>query len=263
MAPVMAPVPVMENSSPSERYRVYGLHAVRALLASRADAILAATLLAAPAGRSVEALAGELAGRGVTISRVGRAELDRMAAGGVHQGVIVEARAPDTLSVTDLEELVVRRGRALVLLVLDSVEDPRNLGACLRTANAAGVDAVVVPRVRAARLTGAALKAASGAAECVPVIAVPNLARTLAWLKSAGVWVVGADAEGEQSLYSVALAPPLAIVLGSEGQGLRRLTRELCDERVRIPMRGEVASLNVSVATGIVLFELVRQTGGA
>jgi 23S rRNA (guanosine2251-2'-O)-methyltransferase len=253
---------VTARSRASERYRVYGLHAVRALLASRADAIVSAILLAAPAGRTIETLAGELAGRGIPISRVGRAELDRIAEGGVHQGVVVEARAPDTLAVTDLEELVLRRGRALVLLVLDSVEDPRNLGACLRTASAAGVDAVVVPRARAARLTAAALKAASGEAERVPVVEVPNLARTLAWLKAAGVWVIGTEAEGEQSLYSVALAPPLAIVLGSEGRGLRRLTRELCDERVRIPMRGDVASLNVSVATGIVLFELVRQTGG-
>jgi 23S rRNA (guanosine2251-2'-O)-methyltransferase len=159
----------------------------------------------------------------------------------------------------DFEDLVVQRGRAVRLLLLDGVEDPRNLGACLRTADAAGIDAVVVPKDHSAPLTAVAIKAATGAAETVPVVRAPNLARCLTWLKEAGVWVVGADSEAERSLYAAKLAPPVAIVLGGEGRGLRRLTRETCDELVKIPMVGAVQSLNVSVATGIVLFELLRQ----
>jgi 23S rRNA (guanosine2251-2'-O)-methyltransferase len=143
--------------------------------------------------------------------------------------------------------------------VLDGVEDPRNLGACLRTADAAGVDAVVVPKDHAAKLTPAAVKTSTGAAETVPVFRAPNLARALAWLKEAGVWIVGADAAAPRSLYQTKLSPPVAMVVGGEGRGVRRLTRDLCDELVYIPMQGTVESLNVSVATGIVLFELLRQ----
>jgi 23S rRNA (guanosine2251-2'-O)-methyltransferase len=177
----------------------------------------------------------------------------------VHQGVVVEVAAAAEFGVAELEALVVERGRALRLLVLDGVEDPRNLGACLRTADAAGIDAVVVPKDHSARLTAAAVKTSTGAAETVPVYRAPNLARALAWLKEAGVWVVGADAAASQSLYQCKLAPPVALVLGGEGRGVRRLTRDLCDELVYIPMVGSVESLNVSVATGIVLFELLRQ----
>jgi 23S rRNA (guanosine2251-2'-O)-methyltransferase len=133
------------------------------------------------------------------------------------------------------------------------------LGACLRTADAAGIDAVVVPKAHAVRLTAAAVKTSTGAAETVPVFRAPNLARTLDWLKKAGVWVVGADADAPRSLYAAKLAPPMAIVLGGEGRGVRRLTRDTCDELVSIPMQGSVESLNVSVAAGVVLFELLRQ----
>ncbi len=144
--------------------------------------------------------------------------------------------------------------------MLDGVEDPRNLGACLRTADAAGIDAVVVPKDHSAKLTAAAVKTSTGAAETVPVYRAPNLARALAWLKEAGVWVVGADADGAAlALSRRSSRPPVALVLGGEGRGVRRLTRDLCDELVYIPMAGSVESLNVSVATGIVLFELLRQ----
>jgi 23S rRNA (guanosine2251-2'-O)-methyltransferase len=177
----------------------------------------------------------------------------------VHQGIVVDVAAAPEFSVGDFEDLVVARGRSLRLLVLDGVEDPRNLGACLRTADAAGIDAVVVPKAHSAKLTPAAVKTATGATETVPVFRAPNLARTLTWLKEAGVWVVGADAEAPQTLYAAKLAPPVAMVLGGEGRGVRRLTRDLCDELVSIPMQGTVESLNVSVATGVVLFELLRQ----
>ncbi|HLF11474.1 MAG TPA: 23S rRNA (guanosine(2251)-2'-O)-methyltransferase RlmB [Gammaproteobacteria bacterium] len=242
----------------ANRRQVYGLHAVRALLARRPKAIVVAKLLDETSGRLAE-LVDDLRQQGVPIERVRRAELDRFCGGATHQGVLIEVEAAAEFTLGDFEALVLERGRALRLLILDGVEDPRNLGACLRTADAAGVDAVVVPKAHSAPLTAVALKAATGAAETVPVLRAPNLARTLRWLKQAGVWVVGADAQTERSLYATSLSSPVAIVLGGEGRGLRHLTRELCDELVAIPMVGAVASLNVSVAAGVVLFELLRQ----
>ena len=239
--------------------RIHGLHAVHTVIQRRPHSILRAFLLDRPGGRLAE-IGAELRRLGVEIEYMSRAELDRRAAGGSHQGVVIEVRPASEFSVREFETLVLARARALRLLVLDQVEDPRNLGACLRTADAAGVDAVVVPRAHSAKLTAAALKAATGGAETVPVCSAPNLARTLAWLQQAGVWVVGTDSEARQSVFSTKLEPPIALVLGGEGKGLRRLTRETCDELVAIPMRGAVESLNVSVAAGIVLFELLRQS---
>lgn len=240
------------------RQNLYGLHAVRSVLERRPETILAAKILRDASGKLLE-LERALASRGIALARVGRNDLDRLSDGGVHQGIIIEVAAAPEFSIGDFEALVVERGRAVRLLVLDGVEDPRNLGACLRTADAAGIDAVVVPRDHSAKLTAAAVKTSTGAAETVPVFRAPNLARALAWLKEAGVWVVGADAAAPKSLYQTKLAPPVALVLGGEGRGVRRLTRDLCDELVYIPMAGTVESLNVSVATGIVLFELLRQ----
>lgn len=242
----------------SRRQHIYGLHAVRAVLERRPETVLVAKVLRDASGKLAE-LERALAARGIAIERVSRNELDRLAEGGVHQGVVVEVASAPEFTIGDFESLVLERGRALRLLVLDGVEDPRNLGACLRTADASGIDAVVVPRDRSAKLTATAVKTSTGAAETVPVFRAPNLARTLTWLKEAGVWVVGADGSAPQSLYATKLAPPVAIVLGGEGRGVRRLTRDLCDELVHIPMVGSVESLNVSVATGIVLFELLRQ----
>ena len=242
----------------ANRQHLYGLHAVRAVLERRPETVLSAKVLRDASGK-LEELARALAARGIALERVARGDLDRLAEGGVHQGIVVEVTAAPEFSIGDFEQLVVDRGRAIRLLVLDGVEDPRNLGACLRTADAAGVDAVVVPRDHSAKLTATAVKTSTGAAETVPVFRAPNLARMLAWIKEAGVWVVGADAEAPRSLYQTKLAPPVAMVLGGEGRGVRRLTRDLCDELVYIPMAGSVESLNVSVATGIVLFELLRQ----
>jgi 23S rRNA (guanosine2251-2'-O)-methyltransferase len=240
------------------RQRVYGLHAVKAVLERRPESISAAKILTDASG-PLEDLARELGRLRVPLERVRRAELDRLSDGASHQGVLIEVRGAAELSIGDFEDLVLQRGRAVRLLVLDGVEDPRNLGACLRTADAAGVDAVVVPKAHSAPLSSAAMKTATGAAETVPLVRAPNLARALTWLKEAGVWIVGADSEADQTLYAAKLAPPIAFVLGGEGRGLRRLTRDTCDELVAIPMAGTVASLNVSVATGIVLFELLRQ----
>lgn len=239
--------------------RVYGVHAVRAVLARRPDAVVRALVLDDAAGGRLADLVGELEAHGVTVERVDRRELDRLTGGAVHQGVVVESAAEAEFSLTDFEELIVERGREVRLLVLDGVEDPRNLGACLRTADAAGIDAVVVPRSRAAKLTPAARKVATGAAETLPVLSAPNLGKVLRWLKSAGVRVVGADASG-RPLFGLELVPPIALVLGGEGRGLKPSTRDGCDTLAAIPMHGRVESLNVSVAAAIMMYEVVRQS---
>jgi 23S rRNA (guanosine2251-2'-O)-methyltransferase len=241
----------------SKRF-VYGVHAVRAVLARRPQAIVRAVLLEG-GGARLEPLDAAFARLGVPVRRVERGELDRLCGGGAHQGVAVEARPIGGLTLGGFEELVLRRGARFRALALDGVEDSRNLGACLRSADAAGVDVVVTPRSRSAPLTGTAAKAAAGAVESVPVLRASNLARTLRWLKSAGVRVVGADASARRSMYEAELSLPITVVVGGEGKGLRRLTRELCDELVSIPMHGTVSSLNVSVAVGVVLFELARR----
>jgi len=240
-------------------HTIYGVHAVRALLEKRPGAILSATALRGSSAGSLPELCKTLEELGIPLQRVSRTELDQLAQGGTHQGIITRTRGLEEVGIRELEELVIHRGKAFRGLVLDGVQDPRNLGACLRSADAAGADAVIVPKNRAARLTPVALKAATGAAETVRMVRVSNLAATLHWLKEAGVWVVGAAADARRSVYDSRLEAPVVLVIGGEGRGLRRLTRELCDELVSIPMQGAVASLNVSVAAGILLFELNRQ----
>ncbi len=185
------------------------------------------------------------------------ARLDGMTGGARHQGVAarVEAGAP----AQDLDSVLGGLDEAPLLLILDGVTDPHNLGACLRVADAMGVHAVLAPKDRAAGITAAVEKVASGAAESVPFIAVTNLARTMRELKEREIWLVGADQGAERDLYSARLEGPLAWVLGAEGEGMRRLTRETCDELARIPMLGAVESLNVAVSAGIVLAETRRQ----
>jgi 23S rRNA (guanosine2251-2'-O)-methyltransferase len=174
-----------------------------------------------------------------------------------HQGVVAQADAPRPSA--SFEQILDAVGPQTFLLLLDGVTDPRNLGACLRTAAAAGVQAVIVPRDRSAGLTAVAAKAASGAVEAVPLIAVTNLARAMKDMQDAGIWIVGAEGQAERSLYEVDLTGPRAWALGAEGSGLRRLTREHCDQLVHIPMAGGMESLNVSVAAGVCLFETQRQ----
>ncbi|MFI4968732.1 MAG: 23S rRNA (guanosine(2251)-2'-O)-methyltransferase RlmB, partial [Lysobacterales bacterium] len=192
-----------------------------------------------------------------------RAALDKMTGGGRHQGVVGYYNAPAPLPESALAGLVEKAGREALLLVLDGVTDPHNFGACLRSAEASGVTAVMVPKDRAVGVTPTVRRASSGAADRVPIVSVTNLARALKGLKDAGVWLVGlAGKESPQSIYAVDLNGPIAIVLGSEGEGMRRLTSESCDFLAHIPMRGDVESLNVSVAAGIALFEVLRQRAG-
>ncbi len=201
--------------------------------------------------------------KGVRVMEMERERLDGLATHGRHQGVL--ARVADTpLPYRDIHDIL-ESGlpEPPFFLALDGVEDPHNLGACLRVADAMGVHAVIAPKDRAAGLNATARKVACGAAETVPFIAVTNLARTLRELQDAGVWVVGAAAGAEQDLFSAKLTGPLALVLGAEGTGLRRLTAQTCDALVRIPMFGTVESLNVSVASGICLYETRRQRNAA
>jgi 23S rRNA (guanosine2251-2'-O)-methyltransferase len=196
---------------------------------------------------------------GVTVHTVGKGELESMVPSGRHQGVVARAAAPKVYSEVELDALLDRLEVPPFLLILDGVTDPHNLGACLRSADAAGVQAVIAPKDRAASLTPTAIKVASGAAQTVPFVQVTNLARCLRDLKERGIWLVGLDDYAEQTLYHTDLKGPLAIVMGAEGQGLRRLSKEHCDYLVNIPMAGTVESLNVSVATGVCLFEALRQ----
>lgn len=241
---------------------IYGVHAVRALLDRRPEGIVEAAILRGARAGALPEIERRLVALDVPLKRTERADLDRLTGGGTHQGVAVRTAGLAEIGVNELEALVLERGRALRLLVLDQIQDPRNLGACLRSADAAGVDAVVLPKGRSAKLTATAVKTAAGAAEAVRLARVGNLASTLHWLKSAGVWIVGADADTPRSVFDAQLDAPIALVVGGEGRGLRRLTREICDEIISIPMRGTVATLNVSVAAAILLFELERQVRG-
>jgi 23S rRNA (guanosine2251-2'-O)-methyltransferase len=199
--------------------------------------------------------------KGVSVHRVEAQRLDQFASGARHHGVVALAKAEPLAR--DLDELLDALKVPPLLLVLDGITDPRNLGACLRVADGAGVQAVVAPRDRSARLTEVAISAAAGAAESIPFLPVINLARTIGELRDREIRIVGAADEAEVSLFECDLTGPLAIVVGAEGEGMRRLTRERCDTLVRIPMSGAVESLNVSVAAGILLFEALRQRRGA
>ena len=198
---------------------------------------------------------------GVHIHSSSNEAIGRLVGDAVHQGAAAAIRPLKPWTDHDLLAAV-DDAPGTLLLVLDGVTDPHNLGACLRSADAAGAKAVVIPKDRAAGLEGVARKAAAGAAEVIPVVEVTNLARTLKGIKERGIWVVGADGSAGQTLYEADLKRPLALVLGAEGSGLRRLTLETCDFLVRIPMAGTVESLNVSVAAGISLFEVRRQQQG-
>jgi 23S rRNA (guanosine2251-2'-O)-methyltransferase len=242
------------------RELIYGLHAVAAVL-QRAPARLLEIQIAGglrPQGRLAQIL-DEARSAGLTIRTCSRDVLDELVEEGAHQGIIAWQKPSRTLMEDDLDELLAGLTAPPLLLILDGVQDPHNLGACLRTADAAGVNAVIAPRDRAVGLTPVVRKVASGAAESVPFIQVTNLARTLRELKDKGMWLVGADGEAERDIFSIDLSGPLALLMGAEGQGLRRLTRDHCDFLARIPMAGAVASLNVSVATGICLYEAIRQ----
>ena len=236
---------------------VYGFHAVISRLRQHAAGVQEIYLDASRHDARAQDLNKLAASHAVRIIAVDTQRLDGLTGHARHQGVA--ARVAASALKHDLDDVLDNISGPALLLVLDGVQDPHNLGACLRVADAFGVHAVIAPKDRAVGITPVVSKVASGAAETVPYISVTNLARTLRELKDAGIWVVGADEAGVIDLYDTRLAGPLAWVMGAEGEGMRRLTREHCDELVRIPMLGSVESLNVSVASGVCLGETVRQ----
>ena len=239
---------------------VYGFHAVEALLRREPKAITVLWLETSRRDKRAQSLLQLAADQGVAVERVTGAALDNIAAGR-HQGIAVRVNAGAVTDAVDEAGLLalLQRHASPLLLILDGVTDPHNLGACLRTADAAGVTAVVVPQDGAASLSPVARKVACGAADTVPFVRVTNLSRTLGQLKEAGVWLIGTSDKAPRTLFEQDFSGPLAIVMGAEGAGMRRLTEENCDFLVSLPMQGSVSSLNVSVATGICLFEAVRQ----
>ena len=241
----------------SEERVIYGFHAVHARLRQSAAGVRELYVDASREDRRMLDLIKAAEERGARILRVDQKRLDGLTHHARHQGVA--ARVEPVQLATDIDDVLDALQEPPLLLVLDGVTDPHNLGACLRVADALGVHALIAPRDRAGGINATVSKVACGAAETVPYIAVTNLARALRELKERNVWITGADERAEQDLYLAQLTGPRAWVLGAEGEGMRRLTREHCDELVRIPMRGSVQSLNVSVAAGICLAETRRQ----
>ncbi|MFO7550986.1 MAG: 23S rRNA (guanosine(2251)-2'-O)-methyltransferase RlmB [Haliea sp.] len=242
---------------------IYGIHAVDGLLRRNPAAVRQLALQQGRADKRIAALEALARNQGVTVVREPRKVLDERVSGR-HQGAVaavVESAAMggNLLDEADLLRLVDDSPGPVLLLVLDGITDPHNLGACLRSADAAGVQAVIVPRDKSADLGPTVSKVACGAAEVVPFARVTNIARTLEALKARGVWIYGTAGEAQATVYDSDLTGSVALVMGGEGAGLRRLTRELCDHLVKLPMAGSVSSLNVSVATGICLFEALRQ----
>jgi 23S rRNA (guanosine2251-2'-O)-methyltransferase len=241
----------------SETSLIYGFHAVVSRLRASPASIQEIYLHHERHDKRAQDLLKVAQDADVRVIMSDRARLDGMLGSTKHQGVV--ARVTSVKLPLDIDEVLETISEPALLLVLDGVQDPHNLGACLRVADAMGVHAVIAPKDRAVGLNATARKVASGAAETVPFMPVTNLARSLRDLKEKGVWIVGTDGDAEQDLFAATLKGPLAWVMGAEGEGMRRLTRELCDELVRIPMFGAVESLNVSVASGICLFEARRQ----
>lgn len=239
---------------------IYGLHAVLAAIRRHPARVETVWLAEGRSDKRVAEIETAARAAALPIQRAGRDELDRMVEGLRHQGAVARLRpGGQGAAAEDFESFLAALPPKALLLVLDGVQDPHNLGACLRSADAAGVHAVIVPKDNSAPLSAVARNVASGAAESVPLYRVTNLARALRALKEQGVWLIGTADDAETALYDADLAGPAALILGGEGEGMRRLTREECDLLVNIPMAGSVSSLNVSVAAGVCLFEAVRQ----
>lgn len=237
---------------------IYGIHAVKAVLEREPERFIEVYVLKGRQDDRLMPILNDLQVCGVSIQQMTRKTLDDKANGANHQGIIARVKAAKQLNENDIDGILAQHESPL-LLVLDGVTDPHNLGACLRNADAAGVAAIIVPKDRSAPMNATVSKVACGAAEVVPLIRVTNLARTMRTLQEQGIWFVGTAGEATHDIYQAKLTGPLAIVMGAEGDGMRRLTRETCDDLIKIPMAGSVSSLNVSVASGICLFEAVRQ----
>lgn len=241
---------------------VFGIHAVQALIEHAPERFIELWLLKGREDERLLPIINLSKKYGINIQIANRKVLDAKTDGEQHQGVVARVKQGKAYTEADIDDILAtaeRKQQAPFLLILDGVTDPHNLGACLRNADAAGVQAIIVPKDNAARITATVRKVAVGAAETIPLVQVTNLARTMKTLQQMGVWIVGTAGETDTCLYDVKLSGPMALVMGAEGKGMRRLTRENCDQLVKLPMAGSVSSLNVSVATGICLFEMVRQ----
>jgi 23S rRNA (guanosine2251-2'-O)-methyltransferase len=248
----------------SKSHYVTGLRAVEQVLATDASEVRRIYAEYQSANPRVEAIIRSAQGHGIDIQAANRARLAQMSGEARHQGVIAEILRSTTLDEAGLRTMVEQRlteaqSKPLLLLVLDGVQDPHNLGACMRTADAAGVDAIIVPRHAAAGLSPAVSKVAAGAAEQIPFATVGNLNRVLGWLADYGVRAIGTSDQADSSLYDADLSGPVALVMGREHTGLSKGIASRCDTLVSLPMEGVVSSLNVSVATGVCLYEIVRQ----
>ena len=241
---------------------VFGLHACALALAHAPLDVLEVWVRVDSNHAELESLANQASGVGLRVQRASLATLDRLAGGGVHQGVVLRRRPPPTLALETLRAELRAATMPPLLLAIDQPQDPHNLGACLRVADGAGVRAVLVPKDRSVGLTPVVAKVASGAADTVPLVQVPNLVRALEALKEDGLWVAGATHDASMGLYAADLTVPLVLVMGAEGAGLRRLTREACDLLLHIPMQGAVSSLNLATAAAVCLFEARRQRVG-
>ena len=239
--------------------QLFGIHAVQAALDYSPQNIRRAWVDSQRLDARLKQVIDDLLALGITPEKTERKKLERMAEGKNHQGIVVAVELPAMLSEDRLKQDVEALNETAFYLVLDQVQDPHNLGACLRTADAVGAHGIIVTKDNAAGITPTVCKVASGAAETVPVYQVTNLARVLRWLKEQNIWIMGAAGEAEQTVYDMQLDMPLALVMGAEGTGMRHLTRQHCDFLVKIPMAGQVESLNVSVAAGVMLYEVFRQ----
>jgi 23S rRNA (guanosine2251-2'-O)-methyltransferase len=239
--------------------KLFGLHSVQAALDYSPNKIHKAWVDSGRQDKRLAQAVDDLLALGIEPEKVDRKRLDRLADNNNHQGIVIEVEMPGEMSESDLKTAVENLSETALFLVLDNVQDPHNLGACLRTADATGVHGVIITKDNATGITPTVCKVASGAAETVPVYQVTNLSRTLRWLKGEGLWIIGAAGETAQTVYKTDFTVPMALVVGAEGKGLRRLTRDHCDVLVSVPMLGQVDSLNLSVATGVLLYEAVRQ----
>ncbi len=239
--------------------KIVGIHAAQSALNYSPQKITRVWLNTERSDKRLETLLETLLELNVPLEKVERKKLDKLADGMNHQGVVLEVSLPEELSENELKTAVEHLTEPALFLVLDNVQDPHNLGACLRTADATKVHGIIITKDNAVGITPTVCKVASGAAETVPVYMVTNLARTLRWLKGEGVWIIGTAGEAEQTLYQTDFKIPMALVIGAEEKGMRRLTREQCDLLVKLPMLGTVESLNLSVATGVLLYEVLRQ----
>ena len=243
----------------SDEQLLIGIHAVSSALKTAAGDVEWLRVLTDSRNKRLQEIESRAHGSGIKVIKTRMAELDKLSGQQRHQGVIAGFKGSNLAPEGRLEDILDSIEGTPLILVLDGIQDPHNLGACLRTADAAGVHLVVICKDRSAGITPVVRRAASGAAETLTVIQATNLARVLRTMKKRGIWLAGTGDEASDSLYATDLTGPLALVMGNEGSGLRRLTGEICDYLVRIPMAGQVESLNVSVATGICLYEIKRQ----